>query len=238
MTAQDTTQTDIRLNLRIILGTLLFSALMICALFPVSGDWGWVEAWVLILLAMTLSLLPRWIAARRHPGFLNERMKLLTAEGIKAWDRVLVAALLLPAPMAAWIVAALDRRFLWTVNFPVAWEFVGVAGYLLAGFWAGWAMVENAFFSSVVRIQSDRGQTVLQTGPYRLIRHPGYVGGILGALSTPLLLGSLWAFFPALLIVALYLVRTALEDRTLQRELTGYAEYAQNTRFRLIPGIW
>jgi len=99
-------------------------------------------------------------------------------------------------------------------------------------------MVSNRFFSSVVRIQVDRGHQVVKTGPYRFIRHPAYTGGILAWLATPILLGTLWALLPAALISAGIAIRTALEDRTLRAELSGYQEYSQTTRYRLVPGVW
>jgi protein-S-isoprenylcysteine O-methyltransferase Ste14 len=108
----------------------------------------------------------------------------------------------------------------------------------LGGLFAQWAAMENAFFSAVVRIQEDRGQTVVTTGPYRYIRHPGYAGGLVFYLSVPIALGSLWALLPVLATLALTLLRTSLEDRTLLLKLKGYPEYASRTRWRLIPGIW
>ena len=101
-----------------------------------------------------------------------------------------------------------------------------------------WAMAANAFFSKVVRIQDDRGHTVATGGPYRIVRHPGYVGGILFELATPIMLGSWWALIPGGFTALFFVVRTALEDKTLHEELPGYAEYAQQTRYRLLPGIW
>lgn len=101
--------------------------------------------------------------------------------------------------------------------------------------WAKWA---NRFFSSVVRIQTDRGQTVCKDGPYRFVRHPGYVGGLLFGMATPLALGSFWALIPAAVGAMLLIVRTYLEDRTLQEELPGYLEYTKEVRHRLLPRIW
>jgi protein-S-isoprenylcysteine O-methyltransferase Ste14 len=101
-----------------------------------------------------------------------------------------------------------------------------------------WAMAANAFFAEGVRIQEERGHTVATDGPYRLVRHPGYVGAILGIAGAPFLLGSWWALAPAALALGGYIIRTALEDRTLQEELPGYREYAQHTRWRLLPGVW
>jgi protein-S-isoprenylcysteine O-methyltransferase Ste14 len=102
----------------------------------------------------------------------------------------------------------------------------------------GWAMLANAYFSTAVRIQSDRGQTVCRSGPYRFVRHPGYVGFMLQSLGTPLLLGSSWALIPGITAVALMAIRTSWEDRMLQAELPGYPDYAQQVRYRLVPGIW
>ena len=101
-----------------------------------------------------------------------------------------------------------------------------------------WAMWTNRFFSSVVRIQTDRGHHVVHDGPYRFVRHPGYVGAILLGLASAVALGSLWALIPAGLMAMAVIVRTALEDATLKRELPGYAEYASRVRYRLLPGVW
>ncbi|MBU0705027.1 MAG: isoprenylcysteine carboxylmethyltransferase family protein, partial [Chloroflexi bacterium] len=101
-----------------------------------------------------------------------------------------------------------------------------------------WGMTANKFFSTSVRIQEERGHTVASEGPYRYVRHPGYVGYIIALFATALALGSLWALVPAVLATCLFVVRTALEDRTLQKELAGYKEYAQQVRYRLLPGVW
>ena len=98
--------------------------------------------------------------------------------------------------------------------------------------------VSNRFFSTMVRIQADRGQTVATAGPYRYVRHPGYVGYSVSFFGMALALGSLWALVPAVLMACLLVVRTALEDRTLQDELAGYTDYARQVRYRLLPGIW
>ena len=99
-------------------------------------------------------------------------------------------------------------------------------------------MLENPYFTSVVRIQKDRGQKVITTGPYRFIRHPAYWQSVVWWLITPVILGTLWALIPALLMIVGIIVRTVLEDRTLLAELAGYTEYAQHVRYRLLPGVW
>lgn len=136
------------------------------------------------------------------------------------------------------LIAALDVRFGWTANLGLEWHVAG--GVLFAAGLAlfGWAMITNAYFSTAVRIQSDRGQTVCRTGPYRLVRHPGYSGTLLQSIGMPLLLGSWWALIPGLLAAASMTVRTAFEDRLLQSELPGYMAFAHEVRSRLIPGIW
>ncbi|MEZ4517987.1 MAG: isoprenylcysteine carboxylmethyltransferase family protein [Chloroflexota bacterium] len=140
--------------------------------------------------------------------------------------------------IAAWIVAGLDYRFGWSGPVPL---WVHLAGLLLTAGGYGiflWAMTANAYFSEGVRIQSERGHAVQSDGPYRIVRHPGYVGGIMSYLGTPLLLGSWWAFIPTLALLGVWVARTTLEDRLLQEKLPGYAEYARTTRYRLVPGLW
>jgi protein-S-isoprenylcysteine O-methyltransferase Ste14 len=132
----------------------------------------------------------------------------------------------------------LDFRFEWSPPLPLAVHVVSLAVILLGYAFSTWAMIANRFFSGTVRIQTERGHTTVTDGPYRIVRHPGYAGAVIAYLVTPFALGTLWALVPTGLTVILYVVRTALEDRTLQEELPGYAEYAKKTRFRLVPGIW
>jgi protein-S-isoprenylcysteine O-methyltransferase Ste14 len=121
---------------------------------------------------------------------------------------------------------------------PVFVYVISILVYILGQGIFIWAKRANAFFSTVVRIQKERGHTVCQDGPYGFVRHPGYVGGILYGLSGPLVLGSLWALIPTALGLVLVIIRTSLEDKTLQEELTGYVEYSQKVKYKLIPGIW
>jgi len=132
----------------------------------------------------------------------------------------------------------LGNRWGGSPQLPLTLELVAFAVVIASYLFSTWAMVVNRFFSAVVRIQTDRGHTVVTTGPYRFVRHPGYAGGAIGYLVTPFALGALWVLIPALLTIAALVIRTALEDRTLQAELPGYAGHAQKTRYRLLPGIW
>ena len=203
----------------------------------VSGDWSWWQAWSYLLSGLAAFAVSRGLAARRHPDLLAERARFLTQKDTKRWDRVL-APLLALCSILILAVAGLDRFSRRTPTLSLGVELAALGGLLLGYAFSSWALIENGFFSGTVRIQTDRGQRVISSGPYRLVRHPGYAGGLLGYVATPLLLDSLWAFIPTLLLLVILVVRTALEDRTLQAELAGYAEYARRTRYRLLPGVW
>jgi protein-S-isoprenylcysteine O-methyltransferase Ste14 len=136
------------------------------------------------------------------------------------------------------LVAGLDRRFGWTQAPGTVWNIMG-AGIFAAGLALfSWAMITNAFFSTAVRIQDERGHAVCRSGPYRVVRHPGYAGVVLQSLGIPVLLASWWALVPGVIAAAFMLLRTDLEDRTLKAELNAYGEYARRTRFRIVPGLW
>jgi protein-S-isoprenylcysteine O-methyltransferase Ste14 len=109
-----------------------------------------------------------------------------------------------------------------------------LAGYALGSY----ALIENRFFSGMVRIQLERDHHVVSTGPYRWIRHPGYAGALLVYWATPPFLDSYWAFLPALFLTIVLLIRTNLEDKALQDDLQGYRDYAGRVRYRLLPGVW
>ena len=214
---------------------VVFYAVLMAALFGSSGDWRWFGGWLLVAL-FTVFQVQAFRQMTRQPDLLVERSKL--QPGTKSWDKVLVALIALVFPLLTWITAALDHRFGWAARGPSWWMAAGVALVIAGGYLMQRAIAANPFFSGTVRIQDDRGQTVVSTGPYAYVRHPGYVGLLAFTVGTPLILGSRWALLPATLGAILLLIRTALEDRTLQVELSGYAEYAQRVRSRLIPFLW
>jgi protein-S-isoprenylcysteine O-methyltransferase Ste14 len=156
----------------------------------------------------------------------------------KTWDKVVAGVYGLSLFLAVPFVAGLDIRLSWTGQLNTGWHIGGAIVLASALAFASWAMIENAFFSTAVRIQTDRGHTVCRTGPYRLIRHPGYAGFILQSLATPILLGSMWALLPGVVAALALVARTSFEDRTLKAELPGYSEYTQEVRYRLLAGIW
>jgi protein-S-isoprenylcysteine O-methyltransferase Ste14 len=214
-----------------VLGSVLFIGAL---LFLSAGRLDWLWAW-LFLAGWLLLLLMSAFVMRKSPDLINERGR--RAENIKGWDKVLISIyslLLFTMP----VVAGLDAvRFEWSAM-PLALHVVGLVGFIPAMVMPLWAMSANAYLSTMVRIQDDRGHQVVTTGPYRYVRHPMYVGTTFFGLCIPLVLGSWWTFVPCGLIVVVFVIRTALEDKTLREELPGYAEYAQRVRYRLLPGLW
>jgi protein-S-isoprenylcysteine O-methyltransferase Ste14 len=169
---------------------------------------------------------------------LAERQSLEKLQAAKPWDRVLAPLTAVSISLPLFIVAGLDHRHSWSPVFPT---WLNILGLILVTFgyaFATGALVENPYFSSVVRIQRDRGHVVCDTGPYGIIRHPGYAGHLLPLPGIALALGSLWTLIPAVVAFVILVIRTALEDQTLQEELPGYREYAQRGHFRLVPGIY
>ena len=214
---------------------MLLSPILLCL---AAGRWNWLAGWLFGLTLLISIILSRVLVAIKSPGLLAERARWVKGESAEGWDRLLLPIVGVYGPLAVLVVAGLDERFGWSP--PIApWVQVVAYALVVAGFaFATWAMVANRFFSAVVRIQADRGQTVVTSGPYRLVRHPGYAGGMLAWLAAPLALGSLWALLPAALTALTLVIRTILEDRMLHAGLPGYVEYAQRTRARLLPGVW
>lgn len=198
----------------------------------------WTMGWIFAAYAFTYTLISRLAILRKNPDLIAERAGALKKDNIERWDKALIPFIAIILPTAMTILAGLDRRFRWSPEFPLWLQAAAYIPMTLGALFSLWAVMENAYFSAVVRIQNDRGQSVVTTGPYRYVRHPGYAGALLFNLCVPVALGSLWAFLPVILNSSIILMRTSLEDRTLQRKLPGYAEYAAMTRKRIIPGIW
>jgi protein-S-isoprenylcysteine O-methyltransferase Ste14 len=231
-------QNKIKLNLKAITRALAFFLLIPLVPLLAAGDWGWSRGWLYALITIGMSILSRVLIYKKSPGLARERAGYASAEGVKPWDKKLVPWITIYLPLVTLIVAGLNERFGWPPEVPqwLAWASLVV---IVLGYAFGiWAMLSNPFFSAVVRIQTDRGQVVVEAGPYRYVRHPGYVSGIFTWLAIPLLLNSFWALIPAVAACALTVLRTKLEDQTLIEELPGYKEYTQRTRYRLLPGVW
>jgi len=204
-------------------------------LFVPAGRLDWPAAWALSLLYGAFLLAYIIWGTLKAPDLLRERSRV--AENVKIWDKVIMSiytVLLVVIP----VLAGLDiGRVQWS-QMPVVVQPAALVGLMLAGGLIFWTILANAYLGRMVRIQEDRGHQVATGGPYGYVRHPMYVGIILLFPCMALFLGSWWALVPALMVSGLMVIRTALEDRTLRAELPGYADYARQVRYRLLPGIW
>ena len=213
------------------LGTLLFfSVIFLCA-----GRLDYWQGLVYVGIGLIMLVL-NYTALRLDDELLKERTK--PGEGAKKWDKTILG-LSFVATISMYCIAGVDSgRYHWSPQFH--WSLYGlgiiltIAGQLLFLI----AQKQNRFFSSTVRIQTERGHTVCDTGLYSVVRHPAYMGSLIQALGFPLLFGSLWSIIPTVLSIILLITRTCLEDRTLNRELQGYTEYTHKTRYKLIPCLW
>jgi protein-S-isoprenylcysteine O-methyltransferase Ste14 len=205
------------------------------ALFWSAGRLDWWPAWAALIVMAAWVAATGYVILRFNPHLLAERLG--PRKGAKTWDTAIMGILGI-VQLVRYIVAGLDQRYGWTGDFPLALQIAGlvlcVPGYALVV----WATASNAFFSQIVRIQTERDHRVASGGPYRYVRHPAYVGAILYELTVPLLMASWWSLLISSLSVALLILRTLLEDRTLQAELSGYPQYARQVPFRLLPGVW
>jgi protein-S-isoprenylcysteine O-methyltransferase Ste14 len=207
---------------------------LLCLFLP-AGTWAWFRGWLFLFVLVAASIVGTSYLRRVSPEVIAARIN--RREGTRRRDRNL-GVIFLTTAMAIPILAALDDgRFHWL---PVPW-WVSLLGYtfLIAGL-AGmtWAQSVNKFFEASVRIQTERGHMVIDTGPYAVVRHPGYAAGYLVFVGMPLALGSVWALVPVILLCPLLVLRTVWEDQLLREGLTGYREYAQRVRYRLVPGVW
>ena len=216
----------------------LFLIVYLPVFFITAGDWSWGWGWVFYIILTAFLTAHPLLLIPINPQLLAERARGTQTADTKHWDRILTMIGGGILPFGSQLLGALDHRFGCTGLLPVNIRIISTSVTSMGFALFLWAMVSNAFFAEGIRIQTERGHTVCESGPYRYVRHPGYVGSILSILGIPLILGSLWALFPAVVGGATFIVRTALEDRTLQLELKGYTAYAERVRYRLIPYIF
>jgi protein-S-isoprenylcysteine O-methyltransferase Ste14 len=222
---------------RVIVQMLFF--IIVVPLLPllISGRWGWWEAWVFAIVCIGGFAVSRALAARRHPDLLKERARFLQHEDAKPWDKLLAPLVGLGGGLIP-LAAGLDELLDWSPPFSLPVKIIALL-LMLAGYALGaYALIENRFFSGMVRLQTDRNQQVVSSGPYRWMRHPGYAGALLSYLAMPPFLDASWAWLPAAFLTIVLVIRTHLEDKTLQAELDGYPAYARRVRYRLLPGVW
>lgn len=203
-------------------------------LFGSAGRLDWVWGWVYLAIYLASTLVNAWFL-RRDPELVAERAQ---PGAMPGWDKAIGGLWSLAQFVLLPLVAGLDMRFGWTGPVDLVWHLAGVLLFAAGLALFGWAMIANAYFSTVARVQPERGQTVCREGPYRVVRHPGYAGAILQSIGSPFLLGSVWALLPAVAAGALMAARTWFEDRMLLTDLPGYDEYAREVPHRLVPGAW
>lgn len=203
-------------------------------LFLSAGTLNWPMGWVYIGVAAVNTLVLSLVMDR---ALLDSRTT-LEQGGAKRWDIPLALIVGRIGPIAMLLVAGLDKRYEWSGPVPLALLVVAFVLLAIGYVISDWAVIANRFFAPVVRVDAGQGHTVVTGGPYRVMRHPGYAGSALAYGATPLVLGSWWAFVPSAITLVVIVVRTALEDKTLRAELPGYAEYAEEVRWRLLPGVW
>jgi protein-S-isoprenylcysteine O-methyltransferase Ste14 len=220
-------------------GVAIFILIVALPVSPVliTQRWGWWQAWTFAALTVSGFFISRLLASRRHPGLLDERAKFLDHSDTEPFDRIL-SPIVGFAPALVPLCAGLEVELIGELTKPLVMDVTALVVFVGGYAFGSWALIENRFFSATVRIQAERGHFVVDTGPYRFVRHPGYSGALLVFAATPVLFGTPWTgLLSAALCVAL-IVRTALEDRALREKLQGYEDYAARTRFRLVPGVW
>jgi len=218
-----------------VLNAFISSFLFSIVLFISAGRINYFEGWIYLLTSFTATLM-NVLAIRTDDELMRERTK--PGEGTKSWDKLLLGFSFLIF-ISTVVIAGLDTgRYQWSPHFSLRINAVGVFLMIAGQIVFLVARSENKFFSTVVRIQKDRGHTVCQSGVYKVVRHPGYIGIIISTIGIPFVLGSLWSVIPSFFSIALLCVRTSLEDKTLKEELEGYIEYSKKTPYKLIPWVW
>ena len=222
---------------RLIVQTFIWFGAMGILLFLAAGTFAWPSAWAYLVLMVALSFTLGVDLARHDPGLLRERMGSPVQRAQPAADKMLLAALLLF--IFAWLVLmGLDaKRFAWS-SVPAVLQMLGALILLWSIGFCYRTMRENSFAAPVVKLQQERGQRVISTGPYAFVRHPMYFGAAFYFIGTALLLGSFWGVIFAFVLIGLLCIRIPIEEKTLRTGLEGYDEYAAHVRYRLIPHVW
>ncbi|MCG8571714.1 MAG: isoprenylcysteine carboxylmethyltransferase family protein [Spirochaetes bacterium] len=223
-------------GLRGILRSLILFGFIFGVCLLIAGRLDYYHAWLMFGLYLSLQIMYVLVLLKTNPELINERGSFIQ-ENTKKFDKIFYA-LWIPLRFVIFIVAALDAgRFSWS-HMPVYIVAGGAIITILMSILGIWAMSVNRFFATTVKIQNDRGHEVCDFGPYRFVRHPGYVAMFFSAITLPVIMGSWWAMIPGGITGILVIIRTALEDQTLRRELKGYEEFTSKTRYRLIPLLW
>jgi protein-S-isoprenylcysteine O-methyltransferase Ste14 len=223
------------IGVRLVVRFIIYTGVLVVIWRLTSGSWVEWYGWFYIALDVALGILAAiWVPIT--PEMEQERTTI--KEGVKQWDKYIVIPMSLWYPLGILVLAGLDSRYGWSNPIPVL--LVIIASILAVGgrVFSTWAAASNPFYGRFVRIQTDRGHLVVEEGPYRIVRHPGYSGLLIFLLCAGMILHSWWTVIGNLVVAGMLILRTSLEDRTLRSELEGYEEYVQRVRFRLIPGLW
>ena len=226
---------DRKVTRRYVIREILGIIVMGVALFLSAGQISWWPAWAAITVMLAWIIATFVVIFRFNPSLLAERLG--PRKGAKRWDTAIMSIVGI-VQLLRYIIAGLDQRYGWTGYFSLVAQIIALIICILGYFLVTWATASNAFFSQIVKMQPERGHVVSTDGPYHYVRHPAYMGAILFELAMAILLASWWALIPSGLSSILLILRTYLEDRTLQKELTGYSEYASKVHYRLLPRIW
>ena len=221
-----------------LIGSAIYLLFFPVIIFLIAGDWRWIEGWVFSILFCGLSYATLLYLYFKDPALLNERFGSPIQENQKAWDKVVLVIFFLG--FLAWIVIMpLDgKRFHWSPSFPLWLEIVGALLFVVAFAILFEALRENTFAAPVVKMQRERGQKVISTGLYALVRHPMYAGAVLLFLSAPFLLGSVYGLVVGFLLIVTIALRSLGEEAMLKEELEGYREYMNRVKWRLIPFVF
>lgn len=235
MNKQDILLKPVFIWIRFVVRMSLFAV----ALMWPAGTWLWWEAWVIVGLWFVYGVILTHYLLHNDPALLVERLKLVPIhKDQKSWDKILMGLFFI-AGISLYLVPGFDVvRYGWSESLPIWMKIIAIVIHLPCFWLLGWIMRENTFLAQVVKIDKQRGHQVITTGPYALVRHPMYTVVIILLFAVPVALGSRYALLLALFLTVLLIVRTYLEDRTLHDELEGYDQYAKQTRYRLMPGIW
>lgn len=213
-----------------------FLFVQIVVFFVSAGNITILRPWFYFGTAFVHYVVSTSVQFKLNPDLLVQRLK-MKREGSKLWDEILMRLSNLMVIILIPAIAGVDFRFGWSL-FGTNLVFVGLVFVIVSSVLLNWAMIVNPHFEPTVRIQKECDHKVITSGPYNIVRHPGYLAGILFAISIPLLIGSFFAFISVGIYVILMILRTLLEDKTLQEELKGYSEYSSQVKYRLFPGVW
>ena len=216
--------------------TSIFLFVQLIVFFISAGYLTDTRSWLYFITAFVHYVVSTTVQFKLNPKLLVQRLK-MKREGSKLWDEILMRLSNLSMIILIPVVAGLDFRFNWSI-LEIYFAFFGLIFVAVSSIFLNWAMILNPHFEPTVRIQKDRDHKVISSGPYKIVRHPGYLAAILYALSMPLIIGSAFTFIPVGIYTVLFMIRTSLEDRTLHEELDGYSEYAKEVKHKLFPGIW